>query len=62
MADLKWWQKAVFYQIYPRSREEPRKLGRFLMVGLAGLEVMARAKSERVRLDDAASVMLATLD
>jgi alpha-glucosidase len=19
MADLKWWQKAVFYQIYPRS-------------------------------------------
>ncbi len=19
MTDLKWWQKAVFYQIYPRS-------------------------------------------
>lgn len=44
------------------SREEPRKLARFLVVGLGGLEVMARAKSERVRLDDAVAVMMAALD
>ncbi len=44
------------------SREEARKLARFLVVGLGGLEVMARAKFERIRLDDAVTVMMATLD
>ena len=44
------------------SREEPRKLARFLVVGLGGLEVMARARSERARLDDAVTVMMAALD
>lgn len=44
------------------SREGSRQLGRFLVVGLGGLEVMARANSERVRLDDAVSVMMAALD
>ena len=44
------------------SREAPRKLGRFLVVGLQGLQVMARAKSERVRLDDTVTVMMAALD
>jgi TetR/AcrR family transcriptional regulator, transcriptional repressor for nem operon len=44
------------------SREDPRKLARFLVVGLGGVEVMARAKSERVRLDDAVTVMMAALD
>ena len=44
------------------SREEPRRLARFLVVGLGGLEVMARAKSERVRLDDTVTVMMAALD
>ena len=40
---------------------EPRKLARFLVVGLGGLEVMARANSERVRLDDSVAVMLDAL-
>lgn len=44
------------------SREEPRKLARFLVVGLGGLEVMARAKAERGRMDDAVTVMMAALD
>jgi TetR/AcrR family transcriptional repressor of nem operon len=44
------------------SCEEPRKLARFLVVGLGGLEVMARAKSERVRLDDSVTVMMSVLD
>jgi TetR/AcrR family transcriptional regulator, transcriptional repressor for nem operon len=44
------------------SREEPRKLARFLVVGLQGLQVMARAKSERVRLDDTVAIMMAALD
>ena len=44
------------------SPETPRKLARFLVVGLQGLEVMARAKSERARLDDTVTVMMAALD
>ena len=44
------------------SPDEPRSLARFLVVGLGGLEVMARAKSERVRLDDAVTLMMAALD
>lgn len=43
------------------SSEEPRKLARFLVVGLQGLQVLARARSERSRLDDAVTVMLAAL-
>ena len=44
------------------GREEARRLARFLVVGLGGLEVMARAKSEHARLDDAVTVMMAALD
>ncbi len=44
------------------SREEPRKLARFLVVGLQGLQVMSRARSERSRLDDTVTVMMAALD
>ncbi len=44
------------------SREAPRKLARFLVVGLQGLQVMSRAKSERARLDDTVTVMMAALD
>jgi TetR/AcrR family transcriptional repressor of nem operon len=44
------------------SRQEPRVLARFLLVGLQGLQVMARAKSDRARMDDAVTVMMAALD
>ncbi len=44
------------------SCREPRKLARFLVVGLGGLEVMARARCERARMDDSVSVMMAALD
>ncbi|MDD5371462.1 MAG: TetR/AcrR family transcriptional regulator [Anaerolineaceae bacterium] len=44
------------------SRHEPRRVACFLVVGLQGLQVMARAKSDRARLDDAVTVMLAALD
>jgi TetR/AcrR family transcriptional regulator, transcriptional repressor for nem operon len=44
------------------SGEEPHKLARFLVVGLAGLEVMARAKAVRARLDDTVTVMMAALN
>ncbi len=44
------------------SRQEPRLLARFLLVGLQGLQVMARARSDRARLEDAVTVMLAALD
>ena len=39
-----------------------RKLGRFLVVGFQGLQVMARAQSDRSRLDDTVAIMMATLD
>lgn len=44
------------------SREQPRRLARFLVVGLGGLEVMARAKSGPARLEDAVSQMMAAFD
>jgi TetR/AcrR family transcriptional regulator, transcriptional repressor for nem operon len=44
------------------SPEDPRKLARFLVVGFQGLQVMARAKSYRSRLDDTVTVMMAALD
>ena len=45
-----------------KSRQEPRLLARFLLVGLQGLQVMARAKSDRARLDDTVTVMMTVLD
>ena len=44
------------------SAEDPRKLARFLVVGFQGLQVMARAQSDRPRLDDTVAVMMAALD
>jgi TetR/AcrR family transcriptional repressor of nem operon len=44
------------------SRQEPRVLAHFLLVGLQGLQVMARAKSDRARLDQTVAVMMAVLD
>ncbi len=44
------------------NSDDPRKLARFLTVSLQGLQVMARARSERARLDDTVTVMLSTLD
>lgn len=44
------------------SGDDPRKLARFLTVGIQGLQVMARARSERARLDDTVTVMMAALD
>jgi TetR/AcrR family transcriptional repressor of nem operon len=44
------------------SCDDPRKLARFLTVGFQSLQVMARARSERVRLDDTVMVMMAALD
>ncbi len=44
------------------SRQEPRILAHFLLVGLQGLQVMARARSGRARMDDAVTVMMAALD
>jgi len=40
----------------------PRQLARFLVVNLQGLQVMARAKSQRALLEDTLAVMLAALD
>jgi TetR/AcrR family transcriptional repressor of nem operon len=45
----------------PRDKA-PRQLARFLVVNLQGLQVMARAKSQRALLDDTLAVMLAALD
>jgi len=42
--------------------KDPRQLARFLVVSLQGLQVMARARSERALLDDTVTIMLATLD
>jgi TetR/AcrR family transcriptional repressor of nem operon len=44
------------------NQQKPRTLARFLLVGLQGLQVIARAQSGRARLDDAVSVMMAALD
>jgi TetR/AcrR family transcriptional regulator, transcriptional repressor for nem operon len=44
------------------SRQEPRKLARFLVVSLQGYQVMARAKSDLARLEDSVTVMMAALD
>ncbi len=44
------------------SRQGARVLAHFLLVGLQGLEVMLRARSEQTRLEDTVSVMLAVLD
>ena len=44
------------------SRQDPRALARFLVVGLQGLKVMSRAKSDFARLEDSVSVMMKVLD
>lgn len=44
------------------SREDPRKLARFLAVSLQGLNVMDRAGSDAERLVDSVAVMLSVLD
>ncbi|MGE5223021.1 MAG: TetR/AcrR family transcriptional regulator [Omnitrophica WOR_2 bacterium] len=44
------------------SRQEPRRLAHFLLIGLQGLQVMARAKSDHARLDDSITIMMAALD
>ena len=44
------------------SRQEPRILARFLVVSLEGLQVMARAQSDRARLDESVTVIMGALD
>jgi TetR/AcrR family transcriptional regulator, transcriptional repressor for nem operon len=44
------------------NRDDSRKLARFLTVSFQGLQVMARAKSDRARLDDTVTVMMAALN
>jgi TetR/AcrR family transcriptional repressor of nem operon len=44
------------------NRDDPRKLARFLTVSFQGLQVMARAQSDRARLDDTVTVMMAALN
>lgn len=44
------------------GQHDPRRLARFLTVGLNGLQVMARAKSEPGRLEDSLSVMMSALN
>ncbi len=44
------------------SREASQTLARFLVVGLQGLEVMARAKTDYTQLDDTVTVMMTVLD
>jgi TetR/AcrR family transcriptional regulator, transcriptional repressor for nem operon len=44
------------------NRREPRVLARFLVVGLQGLQVMARAKTDPARLEDTVTIMMAALD
>jgi TetR/AcrR family transcriptional repressor of nem operon len=44
------------------SLQEPRTLAWFLVVGLQGMQVMARAKSDPARLAGAVTVMLSALD
>ena len=60
----------VFAQTIDRGQSEgsiasqvaPHTLARFLVVGLQGLEVMARAKSDRAQLDETVTVMMTVLD
>ena len=44
------------------SDKDLRQLARFLVVSLQGLQVMARAKVDRIFLDDTVTVMLKALD
>lgn len=44
------------------SCQEAPRLAHFLLVGLQGLQVMARARSDRARLDETVTIMLAVLD
>lgn len=44
------------------SRQEPRRLAHFLLIGLQGMQVMARARSDHARLDDSITIMMASLD
>lgn len=44
------------------SQQEPRILAHFLVVSLQGFEVMARAKTNRARLDESVTIMMAALD
>ncbi|WP_119462824.1 TetR/AcrR family transcriptional regulator [Rhodospirillaceae bacterium SYSU D60014] len=44
------------------GQHDAHRLARFLTVGLSGLQVMARAKSEPGRLEDSLAVMMAALN
>jgi TetR/AcrR family transcriptional regulator, transcriptional repressor for nem operon len=44
------------------SRQPPHTLAHFLVVSLQGIQVMARAKTQRARLDETVTVMLSALD
>jgi TetR/AcrR family transcriptional regulator, transcriptional repressor for nem operon len=44
------------------GQQQPRTLARFLVVSLQGLQVMARAQTDRARLDESVTVMMAALD
>lgn len=44
------------------GRHDPRRLARFLTVGLNGLQVMARAKSDPDRLEDSLAVMMSAMN
>ena len=45
-----------------RNHKSPQALARFLLVGLQGLQVMARSQTDRSRLDDYVTVMITVLD
>ena len=44
------------------SQRAPRTLAHFLVVGLQGIQVMVRAKTDRARLDETVTVMMSALD
>ncbi|HVN53971.1 MAG TPA: helix-turn-helix domain-containing protein [Anaerolineaceae bacterium] len=44
------------------SRQEPRRLARFFVVSLQGFQVMARARTDRTRLDESITMIMAALD
>jgi TetR/AcrR family transcriptional regulator, transcriptional repressor for nem operon len=44
------------------SRKSPQILAHFLVVSLQGIQVMARAKTDRARLEESVTVMLSALD
>jgi TetR/AcrR family transcriptional repressor of nem operon len=44
------------------SSQSPRTLAHFLVVSLQGIQVMIRAKTDRLRLEETVTVMMAALD